>query len=206
MPQQHLQKPQLEIEAKLFLEDFELLLLKSKLLKDLSGGDVYKEKNFVYKCPQMRAGEFLRIRQEELTVNKCGRLHHGGRWTLLTYKGKNTGRALNVRDEVELEISLGQRSNATLEELLAVLGFSFYSSYAKERQVYNFKNPECDVFLDAVWQIPNGARQQYIEVEGQSERDVLAILERLGLAGKPIIRESYADIFAEVKNGTDVRK
>jgi len=201
MPTQLLQKPQLEIEAKIALDDFELMLLKNKLPEDFSSGNIHKEENFVYKSPQMQVGEFLRIRQEKLTVNKCGRLYNGGRWTLLTYKGKNNGQRLNEREEVELEISLGQRSNATLEDMLAALGFTLYSSYAKERKIYNFKNPECEVFLDAVWQIPNGRKKHFVEVEGKSEHDVLEILEQLGLGGKPLIRESYADIFAEVKNG-----
>ena len=201
MPRQLLQKPKLEIEAKIALEDFELMLLKSKLPEDFSSGNIHKEENFVYKSPQMQVGEFLRIRQEKLTVNKCGRLYNGGRWTLLTYKGKNNGQRLNEREEVELEISLGQRSNATLEDMLAALGFTLYSSYAKERKIYNFKNPECEVFLDAVWQIPNGRKKHFVEVEGKSEHDVLEILDQLGLGGKPLIRESYADIFAEVKNG-----
>ena len=164
MLQTLLQKPQLEIEAKIALEDFELKLLKNKLPKDFSSGNIYKEENFVYKSPQMQVGEFLRIRQEELTINKCGRLYFGSRWTLLTYKGQNNGQKLNERREVELEISLGQRSNATLEELLAALGFALYSSYAKERKIYNFKSPDCDVFLDAVWKIPGESRKNFVEI------------------------------------------
>ncbi len=201
-PQQlPLQKPQLEIEAKIALEDFELMRLKQKLPEDFSTNTIFKEKNIVYKAPWMQNGEFLRIRQEESIIDKCGRFYNGGRHTILTYKGKNIGQKLNEREELELEISLGQQSNATLEDLLAALGCSLYSSYGKERKIYYFKNPECKAFLDAVWRIPNGSRQPYIEVEGKSEQDVLKTLEQLGLAGKPIIRESYADIFAEGKNG-----
>ena len=199
MPQL-LQKPQLEIEAKIALEDFEVMLLKTKLPEESGTGNIYKEKNLVYKTPQMVAGEFLRIRQEELTINKSGRLYSGGRCTLLTYKGENGGQKMNERKEVELDISLGQRSNATLEELLASLGFALYSSYAKEREIYYFKDLECcRVFLDTAWQIPNGSRRHFVEIEGESEPQITKAIERLGLAGKPLIRESYADIFAEVK-------
>ncbi len=199
--QQALQQSQFEIEAKVALSDFELMLLKQKLPKDFNFSNVHEEKNFVYKAPWMTNGEFLRVRHEKLLVDRGGRLSFGGSWTFLTYKGKNIGQKINERKEVELDIRIGQHSNATLEEMLTALGFTIYSQYAKERKSYYFGDRECTIFLDAVWPLSKGsARQHYVEVEGKSEQNIFELLEKLGLAGKPIIRESYADIFTEEKN------
>ena len=100
--------------------------------------------------------------------------------TTLTHKGPRTMGQLKSRVENELEVD-NARDAAIL---LGALGYHHVLSFEKRRIRYELDG--CRVELD---ELPIIGR--FIEIEGSSEAEVIAVREKLGLSSEPIIRSSY---------------
>lgn len=120
------------------------------------------------------AGNTLRVR---ISWTKDGEV------SKLTYKGKLVPGIYKSRPEIETDISNG---NATLE-ILKSLGYIVAISYQKKRVSWQLER--CVVELDELPLIGF-----FVEIEGQSDEDISAVVERLGLSGSPIIKDSYTDL------------
>lgn len=176
------------------------------------------ERNLAYAKPNPNAtdshGAFLRIRYETYTLSwtEGGFVYYDK--TILTHKDKNVGAGVSCREEDEAEVYIP--NGQAFENLINKLGLEFFSCYAKQRKVAEFSNGVF-VSLDLVAAaekrfdyLPrpdkNGAEKlesyswrKFIEIEGPSEKEVLEMMKKLGLENRPVIKQSYAEMFAEVK-------
>ena len=173
------------------------------------------ERNLIYTRPNATDSNdgFLRIRYETYILPPCGNgfAHYSYHdRTILTHKDRNTGEGMNCREEDEAEIHIP--NGQAFENVIKKLGLEFFTCYAKQRQVAGFSN-SVFVSLDLVAAaekrfsyLPrpdkNGTEKlesyswrKFIEIEGPAEKDVLEMMKKLGLEGKPIIKESYEEIF-----------
>lgn len=174
------------------------------------------ERNLAYARPKPDAtgdhGAFLRIRYETYVLSWSeGDITYYNK-TILTHKNKNVGTGVSCREEDEAEV--GIPNGGAFENLINKLGLEFFSCYAKQRKVAEFSNGvfvSLDLVAAAEKQFDylprpnkNGAEnlesyswRKFVEIEGPSEKEVLEMIKKLGLEGKPIIKESYAVIFRE---------
>ena len=125
-----------------------------------------------------KADRGLRLRTS--TNQQAGECRH-----ILTYKGPRQPGALKRREELELRVEDANDARALLE----ALGFRIDLEFEKRRESWMLEC--CRVELDELPELGT-----FVEVEGPSEADVLAVQQRLGLAELPLIRESYARLVA----------
>lgn len=200
----------MEIEAKIKVNKAEMKRLEDKfndLLAEygLQRLDHTTERNLIYTSPWMTEGSFLRIRYETHRVYG-GRSPYDENQIIITYKGKNLGKGLNCREEVEADVTICGDGSA-FGNLLEALGFKIYSSYAKERN--SIYRKDTVISLDYVTstihkferisfdELDKRFCKSFVEVEAKTEEQVLSTLKELGLQNKPIIQKSYADMFAK---------
>ena len=100
--------------------------------------------------------------------------------TTITHKGPRAMGQLKSRVESELDVD-NARDAAIL---LGALGYQHVLSFEKRRARYKLDG--CHVELD---ELPVIGR--FIEIEGPTEEQVVAVREKLGLSEEPIIRSSY---------------
>lgn len=126
-----------------------------------------------------RAGGALRVR-----ANKYE--HGGGKSATMTFKGPPQASAIKSREELEIEISDAAMALAILERLDCKTIIAFQ----KRRETWRCGN--CLVTLDELPHIG-----LFVEVEGPDEASITAVLQRIGLAGQPHVRESYVGLLAQ---------
>ncbi len=190
-----------EIEAKIQLNPGEGESLYHKVNRSAYEASPHYilEKNIIYIIPWAK-GEILRLR----LVSQEGSLAS----SYITYKGKNIGKIVNCREELETPFEV--RYEDTFKQILNAIGLKFYSGYAKTRMV--FSSGGIRICLDTIVasdekfeldktqchrtypSIPN-----YVEIEGPTEEKILDMIKQLGLQDKPIIHKSYADLVREEK-------
>jgi adenylate cyclase class IV len=198
-----------EIEAKIALvNEEEKLALEKRLTKEIRGvAETVLLNNRVYRAPWMRRGEFVRLRFERELGNSWNGKHSG-----VTYKGQNVGQTVNFREEINF--GLDKWHAETFEEFLKAMRFELYSNYYARRTAFNFHgydpvvicldmlNKSCQLYSDDknfVEDIGKEDALYFVEIEALTENKVLSELKRLGLQDRPIVKESYANIFAGVK-------
>ena len=127
-----------------------------------------------------RAGSALRLREER-------RLGEGAVLrTLLTYKGPREAGRFKRRPEFETTVA----SADALVAILEALGLAETFRYEKRRTRWHMGG--CEVSLD---ELPHLG--WFVEVEGPAEETILACLAALGLAGEPLVRQTYIELLAE---------
>ena len=113
------------------------------------------------------------------------RWHDDERSALLTYKGPASREgALKRREEREVQVADG----ATVQAILAALGYEPRISYAKQRETWRFRDTA--VALDTL------AFGHYCEIEGDAER-VLQVAGALGLTSEQVEPRGYPSLAVE---------
>lgn len=168
-------KPHVEVEAKIFLENFTPL---KNLILERGGRSQEKahEENIWFddeKGTLKQNDSLLRLRRDV----KC--------W--LTFKGPQE-RGADLKKRVEIEVEVGDFEKA--RELLRSLGYGEVLIYEKERE--SFSLLACELALDT---LPYG---KFIEIEGR-EGDIEKVLSQLGLGEREKIVKTYVEIFEDIK-------
>lgn len=167
-----------EIEAKMRLPEPEAVIhrldgLGARVVAELSETNSY----FDTPCGDLKStDQGLRTRVE---VRGAGTADEEVR-TLITHKGPRAMGKLKSR--IETELMVDNAKDAAL--LLTALGYQHVLSFEKRRVRYELDG--CFIELD---ELPIIGR--FIEIEGPTDEAVMAVREKLGLAGEPIIRSSY---------------
>jgi adenylate cyclase class 2 len=164
----------LEMEAKMKVPDLESV---AKTLRDNGaqrrGADM--ETNIFFDAPDATlrksdCGLRLRIAEDET----------GKKRFTVTLKGPAQKGQLKTREETEFSVDNAQ----AVEDLFASLGYRRTISFQKRRQSWLFA--DCKVELD---ELPYLGK--FVEIEGDSEPQVLAARKTLGLAAEPLIATGY---------------
>ena len=116
------------------------------------------------------------LRLRRLTANKGERI-------ILTYKGPKKKGPFKRRVEIEVEV----KDLDAAGQLLRALGFEQILVYEKKRRLWRFG--QCEVALDRLVQLGT-----FVEIEGPDEAEIADVQRKLGLAGVPHIRKSYASM------------
>lgn len=164
-----------EIEAKMRLEDRPALEAR---LQEAGGQRVAElvEVNTFFDTPggDLRAGDQgLRVRLERTADGASQR-------AIITHKGPRAQGRLKTRQETEVDVADARAA----AELLAALGFVRVVSFEKRRQRWKLEG--CNVEIDALPFLG-----EFVEIEGPSEKTIMAVRETLGLGDSPVISASY---------------
>lgn len=170
----------IEIEAKLRCENPESLRRRLRELGAEYVGQVMESNIFLdTQDESLRAGDCgLRLRVNRDLADDSQRI-------VLTYKGPRRPGVLKSREEIELRVD-DQTSAVALFERL---GFVRTLTFEKRRQTWRLDG--CSVELDELPHIGT-----FVEIEGSSEAQVLALQKRLGLADQPNIDTPYVGLLA----------
>lgn len=144
-----------EYEVRVLEIDKEQLVSKLEELGAKKEGE-YFQRRYVYDFIPKRENEWIRLRTN-------------GFKTTLTYKNIKTG-TIDGTEELEIEVSDFEDTN----KLLEVLGYKNKGFQENKRIRYILDNVEVDI--DTWPMIPT-----YIEIEGNSEKEILNIINRLGI-------------------------
>jgi adenylate cyclase class 2 len=120
-------------------------------------------------------------------ADKCLRLRRqaagGQEKYFLTYKGPKEKSNLKKRQEVEVEVSDGE----SVRKLLELLGYTGAMVVQKKRRLWRVGS--CEVALDKL-----DLLGEFVEIEGDDEKQIEAVQEMLGLSGLQHIPKSYAGL------------
>ncbi len=123
-------------------------------------------------------GEVLRLRRELYVT--------GEDLVSMTYKGRLKKGKMKMRPEHEF--SVGDFDQAQL--LLNALGYKETFRFEKKRTSYHLN--ECLVEFDTLPHLDD-----FIEVEGQTEKKIAKLLKQLGLKNYPIITDGYPKLLID---------
>ena len=172
-----------EIEAKIKIADPEGF--RRRLAEaGAAGGETVLETNHIFDSADgrlRRSGAAIRVREERAAAG-------GGRAlrTVLTYKGPRQPGRFKRRPEVQTPVADG----AAILAILHALGFAETFLFEKRRTAWRLC--KCEVVLDELPHIG-----WFAEVEGPTEDAVHEVLSDLGLAGEPVIAETYMRLLAD---------
>jgi len=171
-----------EIEAKIRIGDPEAFRRRMADLARTPGETVFEVNRLFDDADRSlrERGSALRVREEFRLPDRV-RLR-----TVLTFKGPLAAGPMKRRPEVELQVEAAEPLVAILE----ALGLSEAFRYEKRRT--SFAGGGCEVVLDEVPHLG-----WFAEVEGPTEKAVLAELADLGLSDAPLIRASYIRLLRE---------
>ncbi|MEM9913670.1 MAG: class IV adenylate cyclase [Planctomycetota bacterium] len=164
-----------EVEAKLRLNDPEAMHLKLAELDAVRDRDVL-ETNTYFDRPDgdlKSSDQGLRVRVE--TDQATGKAE-----TILTHKGPRAHGRLKSRSETEVGVSDARAA----AQMLSALGYTAVLTFEKKRTRYLLDG--CRVEIDTLPYLGT-----FVEIEGNTDEDVLAVQDKLGLADEPLIRASY---------------
>jgi len=170
----------LEIEAKIKVDNLDPV---AKRLENLGARFVAQQKQSdVYFSDADGAMEQrgcgLRLRSETV----------GGKTvSILTFKGARQDGVYKIRPEYETSVTDGE----AMVKILEGLGLHAALTVVKTRQMWELDG--CEVCLDEV--PPLGC---FVEIEGESDTAIKAVLTRLQLADMPHIVEGYAAMMTKL--------
>lgn len=171
----------IEIEAKMRIAD--PAELETRLAAcGATRGPVLTEANTFFDTSSgtLKAGDQgLRIRVERSE-------HDQQETTTITHKGPRAHGRLKSRSETEARVENARDA----AELLSALGFYPTLGFEKKRRRWTLDG--CHVDIDSLPHIGH-----FVEIEGPSDKAVLSVRERLGLANAPLIQASYIAILAD---------
>lgn len=164
-----------EVEAKLRLNDPPALHTQLAALDAVRDRDVL-ETNTYFDLPDgdlKSSDQGLRVRVE---VDQAT----GKAETILTHKGPRAHGRLKSRSETEL----GVHDARAAGEMLSALGYHAVLTFEKRRTRYLLDG--CRVEIDTLPHLGT-----FVEIEGNTDDDVLGVQAKLGLGDQPLIRASY---------------
>ena len=164
-----------EIEVKLRLTDPDLLFDKLREFSAVHDRH-FLETNTYFDLPdgQLKTtDQGLRVRIEKNTAT-------GRSDVMVTHKGPRAHGRLKSRSETEMSVSDARAAT----EMLGVLGYQPVLTFEKRRDRYLLDG--CRVEIDRIPHLGT-----FVEIEGASENEVLAVQAKLGMADQPLIRASY---------------
>ncbi len=165
----------IEIEAKMRLHDPALIEGRLRAVGAVLDQSILETNTFfdTGKGLLKSSDQGLRIRVEDNEAD-------GRRRAVLTHKGPRAHGQLKSRSETEVEVADAHAAGT----LLAALGYHPVMSFEKRRRRWLLD--DCRVELDTLPHLGD-----FIEIEGDSDGEVLAVREKLGLADTPLIKASY---------------
>lgn len=165
----------IEVEAKLRLSDPDALHAKLAELHAVHDRDVL-ETNTYFDRPDgdlKSSDQGLRVRIE---IDRAT----GKAETILTHKGPRAHGRLKSRSETEVGVSNAHAA----AQMLSALGYEPVLTFEKQRTRYLLDG--CRVEIDTLPHLGT-----FVEIEGNTDDDVLAVQAKLGLSDQPLIRASY---------------
>jgi adenylate cyclase class 2 len=171
----------LEIEAKIKIEDVPAIRERLAGLHAALVGQHHETNTFLDTPARtlLTADQGLRLRRKTDLTTKAEEF-------ILTFKGPRHPGPLKTREERELIVA----SDVDAIALLSALGYEQIFQFEKSREVWRLS--DCEIALD---EIPDLG--QFIEIEGPGEAVIQKLIRELGLAGRPLIRESYVALLME---------
>lgn len=169
-----------EVEAKLRLSDPNALHAKLAELDAVHDRDVL-ETNTYFDRPDgdlKSSDQGLRVRIE---IDRAT----GKAETVLTHKGPRAHGRLKSRSETEVGVSNARAA----AQMLSALGYEPVLTFEKQRTRYLLDG--CRVEIDTLPHLGT-----FVEIEGNTDDDVLAVQAKLGLSDQPLIRASYIAMLA----------
>lgn len=165
----------IEIEAKMRLDDVAALEAKLAALGAQRAAVLHETNTFFDTDRQtLKSGDRgLRVRIERDVAT-------GQSTVRITHKGPRAHGRLKSRPEVELTVDDAHAA----AKLLGALGFHPVLGFEKLRRRWVLDG--CRVELDRLPYLGD-----FVEIEGPSDKAVLATREKLGLADKPMLQTSY---------------
>jgi adenylate cyclase class 2 len=166
-----------ELEAKVKVEDLQIVRDRLKKTAATSKGSAL-ETNMFFDAADGRlrkADRGLRIR---IARNESGKEH-----CTVTMKGPLMPGDMKSREEIEYTIS----DAAAAEQVFTHLGFPRTISFQKRRESWELGG--CKIELD---ELPNLGT--FVEVEGESESEIQAVLRKLELQNLPMIKTGYVSM------------
>lgn len=164
----------IEIEAKMRLDDVQETEKKLAELGAKFAGDCM-ETNTFFDTPEGRlksGDQGLRIRVQHWA--------DGDVVVTITHKGARAHGRLKSRSETEVEVEDARGA----AEILGALGYFPVLSFEKKRS--RWRLDDCWIELDEVPHLGS-----YIEIEGPSDEQVLALRDKLGYGDKTLVKSSY---------------
>jgi adenylate cyclase class 2 len=171
----------IEIEAKMKVAD--LAAVRRRLAR--SGGRRVRaelETNMFFD----RGGGKLRRAGKGLRIRRATDRDGSERCTV-TLKGPLRPGRLKSRDEIEFNVDDPKSARALLEEL----GYSLTLSFQKRRESWEFRR--CEVSLDELPRLGS-----FVEIEGQSHRQIMSARRALGLGQLPLIHNGYVSMLSRL--------
>jgi adenylate cyclase, class 2 len=171
----------LEIEAKIKVDAHEPIRQRLSETGAKRLGCVLETNTFLDDADRslFAGGKGLRLRQLDVISGPR-------RTSTLTFKGPKQQGPLKIREEIELPIPDADSALA----LFGALGFTSVLCFQKRRETWTLGG--CHVELD---ELPHLGC--YIEVEGPGEDAIHDVLQRLGLADRPVITDSYIALLVD---------
>lgn len=146
-----------------------------KRLEELGAEKIgeFEQKRYVYDLKPVQKSKWIRLRTN-------------GKTTTLTYKDivSNT---IDGTKEVEIEVDDFNKTN----ELLECIGFNSRSYQENKRVQYILNGVEIDI--DSWPMIPT-----YLEIEGNAEKEVIDVVEILGVNKSKLTALNCEDIYREI--------
>ena len=167
-----------EIEVRILEINIDNIIDKLEKLGAKRVGDWYYRR-YVYDLKPKEEGKWIRLRTN-------------GESTTLTYKNI-IDNSINGTKEVEINVDSFDNTN----EFLECIGFKSRSYQENKRVRYMLDDVEIDI--DTWPMIP-----PYMEIEGDSEDDVMRIVNKLGLETSNLTSLSPQDIYIDIY-GIDIR-
>jgi adenylate cyclase, class 2 len=168
----------IEIETKFHVRDLKKIETRLQAMEARLVQPRQFEKNLRFDLPDgslRKTYRVLRLRQDEKAI--------------LTYKGPGSEAVEGIRAREEWEVNVSDFS--IMQKILESLGYDIQFIYEKYRTTYLLKNSH--VMLD---EMPMG---YFVEIEGESQSDVLLLAENLNLEKDGAIPDSYQVLFERVK-------
>ena len=167
-----------EIEVRILEINIDNIIDKLEKLGAKRVGD-WNYRRYVYDVKPKEEGKWIRLRTN-------------GDSTTLTYKNI-IDNSINGTKEVEINVDSFDNTN----EFLECIGFKSRSYQENKRVRYMLDDVEIDI--DTWPMIPS-----YLEIEGDSEDDVMRIVNKLGLETSNLTSLSPQDIYIDIY-GIDIR-
>jgi adenylate cyclase class 2 len=169
----------IEIETKFHIHDLKKVETRLQAMEARLVQPRQLEQNLRFDLPDgslRKSYRVLRLRQDEKAV--------------LTYKGPGSKAVDGIRAREEWEVLVSDFK--TTQKILESLGYVIQFIYEKYRTTYILKTSQ--VMLD---EMPFGF---FVEIEGETQSDVVTLAEHLQLEREGAIPDSYQVLFERVKD------
>ena len=178
----------IEIEAKMAVANTDALVRKLAQLNAQDLGSVHEVNTFFDNAETglLADDRALRLRVRTDPSGRCE--------AIVTYKGPRTQGLVKSRSETECQIGSAQ----AMAEIFESLGYRVRLCFHKQRR--SFRLDGCAVDIDTLPHLGS-----FVQIEGPTETQILAIRTRLNLDDSPLVRSSYAAMLTTYVTEHDLR-